>query len=714
MKKKKYYNGGKMDPSQQQDLAGVLGVASSIAPMFGPVGIGVGLAAGLGATALNNSAEKKMRGPHLSTFSGYANGGNIDPLAQLLSQSNALRSLYAQPLRTNYDNSRDFQYQPISQSYMEGSGPSKSKSKDRFRERANGGMIDVNSSSMEVNGNPNQIDSVYYPDKNVYLDDQEIVKNNFVFSNRIKNPLTGNSFAKDSKKIENSTGKAETRLKNSSDPISENTIKRNNTNSEKLAQMQEIIATSMGKRDNQTMGYATGGPFDPLPGQQYMEIYSGPNGVKQYYDPYNNRQVFRKPETGTYFAARDNYALPAKDLIAQHLQAYPGTTQIQQTSQPQTPTVPARPKMEWGSIWGTDRKPVQQSTPVVSNSQAMSGYDPMTGNKGFKFPVNPQVPIIPQTSRDTTGPVPFIPNFDPVNPSPVKSDPLDSVKPSPVNNVKRSPVNSVKPLPGKSWKPVPDSEWDPNMYKLDPRLQLDYPIDTIPYMKQEGVPMAYNTGLNPVSSMNPTSVPILGSNSRNIVGNEGSAATPEQAQNQSYSNNFTTGDYMQIAAALSRAGNFQKTEMETPNLDLTKITRNAYDVNPVLGQNNRNYQNALNNTTTSSPNLRRAIANQLYGQKLNQDSNSLEQYQQMNNQATTQYEDRLSNQRRFNAQQTGYTQDINARNRGAGMNARQAAFDQLGTVGVMLNKRKENQTYINALKVRYPDISDSVLKDILG
>jgi ribosomal protein L22 len=190
--------------------------------------------------------------------------------------------------------------------------------------------------------------------------------------------------------------------------------------------------------------------------------------------------------------------------------------------------------------------------------------------------------------------------------------------------------------------------------------------------------------------------------------------TPEQAQNQSYSNNFTTGDYMQIAAALSRAGNFQRPEVETPNLDLTNITRNAYDVNPVLGQNNRNYQNALNNTTTSSPNLRRAIANQLYGQKLNQDSNSLEQYQQMNNQATTQYEDRLSNQRRFNAQQTGYTQDINARNRGAGMNARQAAFDQLGTVGVMLNKRKENQTYINALKVRYPDISDSVLKDILG
>lgn len=680
--KRKYFGGGKMDPSQQQDLAGVLGVASSIAPMFGPVGIGVGLAAGLGATALNNSAEKKMRGPHLSTFAGYAGGGSIDPLNQLLNQSRVLRNLYSQSvaiptLRTNYDNDKNFQYQPISQNYMESSGPTKSKSKDRFRERANGGMIDVNSSSMEVNGNPNQVDSVYYPEKNVYLDDQEIVKNNFVYSNRITNPLSGNSFAKDSKKIESSTAKAEKRLKNSSDPISENTIKRNEASAERLAQIQEIVAEKMGKRDPQVMGYANGGPFDPLPGQQYMEIYSGPNGVKQYYDPYNNRQVFRKPETGTYFAARDNYALPAKDLIAQHLKAYPGTTQAQ--------------------------VPQQSTTPVVSNSQVMSGYDPMTGNKGFQFPITPQLP------RDSSapGPLDFIPgDFDPT------PNPVNSVKPSPVESVKRSPVRGVKPLPAKTWKPVPDSEFDPNMYKRDPMTYLDYPMETIPYMKEQGVPYK-SDGLNPVESMYPNQVPKLGSDPRNTIPTSIDPSNPT-APVSGYRDGFTTGDYMQIAAALSRAGNFQKAEMETPNLDLTNITKNAYDVNPVLGQNNRNYQNALNNTTASSPNLRRAIANQLYGQKLNQDSNSLEQYQQMNNQAATQYEDRLSNQRRFNAQQTGYTQDINARNRGAGMNARQAAFDQLGTVGIMLNKRKESQAYINALKVRYPDISDSVLKDILG
>ncbi len=682
--KKKYFGGGKMDPSQQQDLAGVLGVASSIAPMFGPVGIGVGLAAGLGATALNNSAEKKMRGPHLSTFAGYVNGGSIDPLDTLISRSSALKRLYKKPfnipLQFSTDNT-NFQYVPISQSYMEGSGPSKSKSKDRFRERANGGMIDVNSSSMEVNGNPNKIDSVYYPEKNVYLDDQEIVKNNFVYSNRITNPLSGNSFAKDSKKIESSTAKAEKRLKNSSDPISENTIKRNEASAERLAHIQEIVAEKMGKRDSKAMGYATGGPFDPLPGQQYMEIYSGPNGVKQYYDPYNNRQVFRKPETGTYFAARDNYTLPTKDLIEQHLRTYPGTTQAQ--------------------------VPQQSTTPVVSNSQVMSGYDPMTGNKGFDFPITPQ----PFKSTSAPGPLDFIPRL-PDNANTTTPDSLDAVKPSPVSSVKRSPVNSVKPLPSNSFKLPPDSEWDPNMYKIPPALQLDYPIDTIPYMKEQGVPYK-SDGLGPVESMYPNQVPKLGSDPRNTIPTSIDPSNPT-APVSGYRDGFTTGDYMQIAAALSRAGNFQKAEMETPNLDLTNITKNAYDVNPVLGQNNRNYQNALNNTTASSPNLRRAIANQLYGQKLNQDSNSLEQYQQMNNQAATQYEDRLSNQRRFNAQQTGYTQDINARNRGAGMNARQAAFDQLGTVGIMLNKRKESQAYINALKVRYPDISDSVLKDILG
>ena len=104
----------------------------------------------------------------------------------------------------------------------------------------------------------------------------------------------------------------------------------------------------------------------------------------------------------------------------------------------------------------------------------------------------------------------------------------------------------------------------------------------------------------------------------------------------------------------------------------------------------------------------------MYASKLNADSTALGKYQEMNNQAQTNYEDRLSGQRRFNASKMDYTQNLNAQNRGASMNARQAGYDQLGEVGLMLNKKKEGQAYIEALKIRYPDISANVLKDILG
>ncbi len=747
---------------------------------------------------------------------------------------------------------------------------------------ADGGMIDINSTSQLVDGDPNVKDSVYDASRNVRLDHNEVVKNDFVFSNRIKNPKTGNTFAKDAAKIERSTGKAEKKYKQTNDSISKKTVELNEQLSQILAKDQEVIATMMGKRDeaaayanggpitenpkyavqrvsprtkqeeaklrndygmtqdgSQAMqnftdlamsfhpvtnamsflakdektpvdyaslipgvkaakalgrvgkglatttrqaqslkktqtalktldyldpinavmnmnhyanggpidpllqmtpmqrstttvdsikrldmlqaptygpvddmgklfnldvpytpasslpgydtqssgsshskskerfrekayggeikGMDTGGPFDPLPGQPYMELFKTPiDGIQIYYDPYNKRQVMRNPSTGEYMPVNREYPkLPSQDLINAHVAKYPGAIAADQPRQTQGNVpleIPPAYIGQTGTPYPYDINPLN---PAPRDTPKPWTLDPTGGMGGVTPKTTPAT--VPATSGKKSG------KQKPLSPLPQKDQGLD-------------------------WKFIDDSK-----YK---NYVPDAPVETIPYFKQGGVPMLPNDGMGSVQSMNAGKLPKL----TPIAQSAATAGAGDANSNVQY----TTGDYMQMMAAISRLGNFQRPEQDTPNLDLTQLSKNSYDVNPVLGRNNRDYQNALNNTSTSSPNLRRAIANQMYASKLNADSTALGKYQEMNNQAQTNYEDRLSGQRRFNASKMDYTQNLNAQNRGASMNARQAGYDQLGQVGLMLNKKKEGQAYIEALKIRYPDISANVLKDILG
>lgn len=145
-------------------------------------------------------------------------------------------------------------------------------------------------------------------------------------------------------------------------------------------------------------------------------------------------------------------------------------------------------------------------------------------------------------------------------------------------------------------------------------------------------------------------------------------------------------------------------EVEKPYLDRTQITKQAFDPRQAMYQNQANFQAQSNNLQTSSAPLRRALQNSLYAKKLDADSQVLTQYQQLNNQATTQYQDRLSNRQRYNNQQMNYTDDINARNRGQFMNVTQNAFTSLGNFGEALNTKRQNYDALNILRVMYPDV----------
>lgn len=137
---------------------------------------------------------------------------------------------------------------------------------------ATGGDISLSKQSFQVKGNPNVYDSEEFttPNGPIKLDHNEVIKGSFAFSNRLRNPATGNTFAEDVAPIEKSTAKASKRAILANDPISRNTITANEKRTESIANIQEALATLMGKRSQgkdpknaAALGYQSGGTIFP-------------------------------------------------------------------------------------------------------------------------------------------------------------------------------------------------------------------------------------------------------------------------------------------------------------------------------------------------------------------------------------------------------------------------------------------------------------------
>lgn len=145
---------------------------------------------------------------------------------------------------------------------------------DNYRRRfATGGDMKLSDSSFLVNGNPSVTDGNFYPQLNAKLDHGEVVKDNFVFSNKLRDPQTNVTYAKLAQPVEKSTGKAEKFMKRfQNDAFSKNTVMQNNKFLDSLSNKQEMLATAMGLRQNeQPMGYAAGGKMDdPNPETWYQ------------------------------------------------------------------------------------------------------------------------------------------------------------------------------------------------------------------------------------------------------------------------------------------------------------------------------------------------------------------------------------------------------------------------------------------------------------
>jgi len=192
---------------------------------------------------------------------------------------------------------------------------------------------------------------------------------------------------------------------------------------------------------------------------------------------------------------------------------------------------------------------------------------------------------------------------------------------------------------------------------------------------------------------------------------------PQETTNAApaYRTPFTAGDALQgIEVASKFAGLVGGYDKENVNLDNTNITKNSYDVAPQLYQSQRNMRNNLNSLDTSNINLRRSLYNQTYADKLNADSNTLAKYQDMNNQAQTQYEARLSDRRRYNVGQQNYTNDLNARNKGQYNTLMDNAFTSLGNFGEGLNQKVYANDTMNIYNELYPKVAGRVTNALNG
>lgn len=171
---------------------------------------------------------------------GYLLGGAVSALT-------ALPSLMS-TLSTFQDALAPSTYQPLTEN----------SNKNSY---VKGGVLNALSSGtthVDAN-NPNQTDSVSVGD--IYLDDNETVSQlgsgqQFVFSDALSNPYTGNTFAEDDQRLAKSDAKAEARPY---DKISSNTKKHNKDIRQKYAEMNNILAMA-----NNTNKYNLGGLLGPL------------------------------------------------------------------------------------------------------------------------------------------------------------------------------------------------------------------------------------------------------------------------------------------------------------------------------------------------------------------------------------------------------------------------------------------------------------------
>jgi len=708
-----FSTGGQLNMKKKYTTGGDIGsVLTSVAPMLSMIP-GYGTIAGMGAGLLGGvlSAGNPKDIPQNKFANSYALGGPVDPLNPFPQDSIPSRfpiqTKNGVPDLTGWTDEQMATYQinllaQKNKLYKDAAGIVSNKTKSKLerypREHASGGDIKLSSNAFLVKGNPNTTDGNSYSGGSIKLDDGEVIVNNFAISNDLTNPLTGNKFAKDALPIQKAIGKAEKRLVTSRDPIDANTIKRNNESMDAIKYIQELVATSKGLRnsDGSTKQFATGGGIlstltDFFSKQQAMAttpFYVG-TGTQFATAQGLSPDFYKERNVGLGMQANGNQGFATGGTIPEGvdplafqkwLNSQPGATKIAEDGKwgPQTERAFKAVGQQFLSSTGQNMIPDQMGSRSAINfqnnkvSSIETNRDPVTGMVTSVVPKVNQF-IAPATPEDLAQQqeqyIATYPGMQELN---------DITNPGSITNsdgsIQRDP-NAGREVRsrGEGW--INYGPVDPAIAQRD----MDQRANDIGFRQQE-----QSYGALPTN---------------NPMGSEIGAKSP---QDSPYRVPFTTGDALQAFEVGAKVFNaFQPVEKEPTRLNTTPITKESYDPSNQLYQSQRTYQNAIN-SIGGSPNIRRAVGNQLYASKLAGDANTITQYGQMNNQARTNYETRLAQRRQGNIASQAYSADVNSRNRGARFGLQDNAFTSLGNFGQVLNQKRQAGDAINIYQTLFP------------
>lgn len=524
---------------------------------------------------------------------------------------------------------------------------------------AYGGDMQLNRNSFKVDAPANQTDVKYYPQFNAKLDNNEVVDatRQIVYSDKLTNPRTGNTYAKDAEGIERMKGEAQKKVTRHKDRFAEGSVSLLDQMGKALYSSQEVQATAKGHRPA-PQGHVHGGPLDPIS------------------------------------MARESTFVIQPPLRSMH------------TTQAHPVNLSNRTAEELQGLIDINRANAYKTMGLSNSEQPISRYTkpaPIVRERAYGGPIDPNWRFGPINQGLTSNEwfdwgVRGMPN------GPDRNN-IRMTLPEVVINGHRPSSRGASPkIPSTATQPINGQPYSDDGFRFYAGKDQDPTKPAIAYE----LPNAGTTAFGLPESL---SNRVLTSNRSTDLKLPSNAVVASSATNTgNNTNGFTTGDYLQMGSALaSFAPLLEGPKRETPYMDNTQITKNAYDVQPQLYQSNRSYRNAVNSIDTQSPNTRRALQNALLSQKLNNDNQVIEQYQNMNNQANTEYENRLSNQRRYNIGQQTYTDDLNTRNQAAWNTSLDNAFRSVANFGSALNQRQEGRDVMALYKETYSDVYDRIM-----
>jgi hypothetical protein len=607
--------------------------------------------------------------------------------------------------------------------------------------------VQLSSNSLQVKGSPSITDNNKYSlgSRDIYLDHNEVVKDNMVFSNKLINPSTNNSFAKDAKSIEKALGKAEKGFT----PEDKRTVEMLNNRSKALFNSQEALASTMGLRDN----FAKGGIYikPENRGKFTAQAESRGMGVQEF----ANKVMANPDEYSTTTVKRANFARNAAKFedggmikradgsysrrgLWDNIRANRGSGK-EPTKEMLEQERKIKSSMMMGGMiknnYDTGGTLVSLDSTVINRLQPINGslFDPVTKNYYTQEMTTGQYllrTVPPQTTPQTT------------QTTPKTNSTTGKKTTTPVTaEEKKAIMEFQKYANTKGYKLKVTGKQDAKTEEAFTKLGATY-VDmqqrgfqgasqadatkkiqaesddlknriayfnqnvgprfvapTIPYTRSTNIINAPTAAPMPNVTVPVQSTTPLPNNLLSAIPN-----TTNKPKGQMNIGDLSTGiQGAALASQLLRA--MDKPTPEKERMLMSPISRQVFDPASQLAQSTRSYSSAMNALDVGSANTRRMIGNQMLSSKLAADQNIITQYDTMNQQAKSQYEQLLGQREAANVNLAMTTADLNARNLGAYNNAVDVAFSSLNNFGKGLADREEARKSLEMLKLLYPDVA---------